>query len=265
MSGFDKDWLKLREPADRAARAQPMLKQVRHYLNARPQPHVIMDIGCGTGSTYRTLSPLLPATKWRLLDYETALLDEAKRQIGALDDVEFHCADLNRLDETLLEDVDLVTASALFDLCSAEFCDRFVERLAHKGVGLYAALNYDGVMEWTVMHPLDAQVAHDFNRHQRSDKGFGPALGPDATQHLSPLCKELGFSVETATSPWQLGPSQAQLQREFLTGLQRPIREIGNIAAADFKDWLDFRHSNIGIDGSICIVGHTDFLALPHR
>ncbi len=265
MSGFDKDWLKLREPADRAARAQPILEQVHHHLGARPQPHVIMDIGCGTGSTYRTLSPLLPNTKWRLLDYETALLEEAKRQIGALDDVEFHCADLNTLDETLLEHVDLVTASALFDLCSAEFCDRFVERLSHKGAGLYAALNYDGVMEWTVKHPLDAQVVHDFNRHQRSDKGFGPALGPDATQHLSSLCKGLGLSVETATSPWRLGPSQAQLQGEFLTGLRRPIQEIGNIASADFKDWLDFRHSNIGVDGSICIVGHTDFLALRRR
>lgn len=265
MSGFDKDWLKLREPADIAARAQPMLEQVRHYLDARPQPLVIMDIGCGTGSTYRTLLPLLPNAKWRLLDYEAVLLDEAKRQIGNRDDVEFHCTDLNNLDETLLDDVDLVTASALFDLCSAEFCERFVERLLRKGIGLYAALNYDGMMEWSVKHPLDAQVTEDFNRHQRSDKGFGPALGPDATKHLSVLCERLGLSIATADSPWHLGSSQPELQQEFLTGLQKPIQEIGTIAETDFKDWLNFRRSNIGVNGSLCVVGHTDILALPRN
>lgn len=159
--------------------------------------------------------------------------------------------------------VTIVAASALFDLCSADFSEQFVERLARRQIGLYAALNYDGVMKWSIRHPLDAQVIEDFNRHQRSDKGFGPALGPDATAHLSTLCETYGFTVITADSGWRLGPSSAELQREFLAGLQRPILEIGNVDNASLEDWLDFRRSKIGVDGSLCIVGHTDFLALP--
>lgn len=263
MSGFDKDWLKLREPADREARSAPMLDKVCQHLDALPQPHVIMDIGCGTGSTYRTLSQTLPHCNWKLLDYETVLLDEAKRQIGLGKNIEFHRQDLNNLDETLLDGVAIVTASALFDLCSADFCDRFVEKLAHRKVGLYAALNYDGIMEWSIKHPLDEQIAADFNLHQRSDKGFGPALGPAASAHLSHRCEALGFTVEIADSPWRLGPSSAELQKEFLAGLERPVREIGNVSDFAFREWLEFRHSHIGRDGSLCIVGHTDFLALP--
>lgn len=265
MSGFDKDWLGLREPADRAARAASLVEGVRQQLALCPQPAVIMDIGCGTGSTYRTLSPALPDATWRLLDYEAALLAEAQRQIGHREGLEFHCQDLNRLDETLLDGVAIVTASALFDLCSADFCDRFVARLAHRKIGLYAALNYDGIMTWTIRHPLDEQVTEDFNQHQRLDKGFGPALGPDATDHLSASCAGSGFRVETASSPWQLGPDMEALQREFLAGFHRPIDEIGRTDHADFSEWLAFRLSHIGIEGSACIVGHTDFLAVPDR
>lgn len=263
MSGFDKDWLKLREPVDREARSQPMLARVRQHLDGLPQGHVIMDIGCGTGSTYRTLSHQLPHSSWKLLDYETVLLEEARRQIGPADNIEFHCQDLKCLDETLLDGVTIVTASALFDLCSADFCDRFVKRLARRKIGLYAALNYNGFMEWSIKHPLDAQIGADFNLHQRFDKGFGPALGPNATAYLSDMFVTSGFLVEVADSPWQLDASSAELQKEFLAGFQRPIGEIGNVGEVEFKDWLNFRHSNIDVDGSRCIVGHTDFLALP--
>jgi len=126
MSGFDKEWLRLREPADRAARSSSLVETVKAYLESH-SPRVVMDIGCGTGSTFRTLSPLLADVEWKLLDYEAVLLDEAERQIGPRDDVSFHCADLNTLDESLLDNVAVVTASALFDLCSEDFCRRFID------------------------------------------------------------------------------------------------------------------------------------------
>lgn len=263
MSGFDKNWLELREPADRAARSGSLLLAVSDHFASLPPPHRIIDIGCGTGSTYRMLSPVLPGAEWKLLDYEQTLLNEAERQIGASDNVECHCQDLNTLDETLFDGAALVTASALFDLCSADFCDRFVDLLARRKIGLYAALNYDGIMDWSVDHPLDGQVVADFNRHQQSDKGFGPALGPDASDHLAVLCQAKGFTVETDTSPWRLGPETARLQNEFLLGIRRPIEEMGNISSSDFERWLDFRLSHISVEGSVCTVGHTDFLALP--
>jgi trans-aconitate methyltransferase len=170
MSGFDKDWLALREPVDQRARADALVERLSRHLEEAEAPAII-DIGCGTGSTWRSLSGRLPlAATWQLLDYDPLLLAEAERRIGGAGDVTFRQFDLNQFEDLPLEKVTVVTASALFDLCSADFCNRFAEALVRSKTGLYAALNYDGVIEWSVRHPLDGQVVIDFNQHQRSDK-----------------------------------------------------------------------------------------------
>lgn len=72
---FASKWLALREPADRAARDETLLNKA--ITAAGPTP-VVLDLGCGTGSTVRTLSPLLPdSTTWRLVDNDQELLDIA--------------------------------------------------------------------------------------------------------------------------------------------------------------------------------------------
>lgn len=263
MSGFDKDWLALREPVDMRARAMPLVQQLAGILDQSERP-VVLDIGCGTGSTFRSLSNHLPAgVRWHLLDYDPLLLAEAERRIGKAADVTFRQFDLNAIESLDLSEVDVVTASALFDLCSAAFCDRFAHSLAASSTGLYAALNYDGVMEWSIVHPLDQQVAADFNRHQHYDKGFGPALGPDATEHLRQRFASAGYDIAIASSPWIMGPEDGDLQVAFLDGLRRPLSDIGSLTEHEIQAWLEFRLEKISESGSSCVVGHTDILALP--
>ena len=265
MSGFDKDWLALREPVDLRARASTLVEAISGHLERVGQA-TILDIGCGTGSTWRSLTTHVPDdTRWTLLDYDPLLLAEAERRIGVTDTVSYRQFDLNEVQSLPLSDVTLVTASALFDLCSADFCTRFAQTLSRSRTGLYAALNYDGVMAWTIKHPLDGQVAADFNRHQGFDKGFGPALGPDATEHLRHCFEGLDYSISVGTSPWTMGTDDAALQTAFLEGLKKPLTEIGNLTRQDIRSWMDFRLEKIADAGSSCVVGHTDILALPHR
>ena len=265
MSGFNKDWLALREPVDMRARAKPLVEQLSQHLGGIERPN-ILDIGCGTGSTWRSLAHRFPGhSKWQLLDYDPLLLAEAERRIGDQQDVSFRQFDLNEIDTLPLTEVSVVTASALFDLCSADFCDHFAKTLAVSQTGLYAALNYDGVMEWSVAHPLDEQVAHDFNQHQHFDKGFGPALGPHATAHLKQGFERLGYAVSVATSPWVMGPDDGDLQAAFLEGLEQPLSEIGTLTDVQIRHWLDFRLAKIAEAGSSCVVGHSDILALPRH
>ena len=265
MSGFDKEWLALREPADRAARAKPLVEILQRHLQEIERP-AIVDIGCGTGSTWRSLSAQLPAqTSWLLLDHDPLLLAEARRRIGETASVAIGPFDLNEAESLPLDGVSTVTASALFDLCSEAFCTRFAGILAARGAGLYAALNYDGRMIWSLAHPLDGQVVEDFNRHQTSDKGFGPALGPAATAHLARQFSALGYRTTVAESPWRLGADEAELQRALLQGLEQPLTEIGTLSSGDVRAWLDFRLEAVGIAGSTCLVGHTDLLALPRK
>ncbi|CDZ29850.1 class I SAM-dependent methyltransferase [Neorhizobium galegae] len=260
MSGFDRDWLALREPVDVRARDADLLAAAIQSLESASAP-TILDIGCGTGSTFRAISPRLrkPA-HFRLFDHDHRLLDEARRLHG--DAVELVQGDLNEIGELPLTDITLVTASALFDLCSEQFIRRFVAHVAQRGASLYAALNYDGRMRWSKPHPLDEAVLASFNAHQLSDKGFGFSLGPRAWETLAGCLRESGYTVTTAESPWTMAADHRELQRLFLDGVVRAVHEYGQLDENEIRDWADFRRKMIGREGSLCQVGHQDILAI---
>lgn len=274
MSGFDKDWLALRELVDSKARNKDILSRLsssllKYWPDSAGGGHALVDIGCGTGSTYRSLMRALPeeitsSLHWSLLDYDPLLLAEAERRIGkANGKLVYQQHDLNDLDRLNLDGTAFVTASALFDLCSEAFCRRFRDHLVKSRCGLYAALNYDGKTHWSVEHPLDQIAVQDFNRHQRTEKGFGPALGPDATATLQQLFSEAGYQVVTGESPWEMSGDEALLQKAFFEGFRQPLTEIGSLDAREIDTWLAFRIDAISAPGSLCVVGHTDLLALP--
>ncbi|OJF96221.1 methyltransferase domain-containing protein [Pararhizobium antarcticum] len=261
MSGFDTGWLALREPADKAARSKVLATELVTHLDGLAAP-TIMDIGCGTGSTYRSLSSRFPATaRWQLVDYDQRLLHEAERLIGGAM-VSYHQKDLTNLASLELEGVNLVTASAFFDLCSGDFCEHLVERLASHKIGLYAALNYDGRISWSDPHERDGEIVSAFNRHQRSDKGFGAALGPQAAAHLDSSFASRGYRIAIADSTWRLDRSHSALQVAFLRGMISPVAEVSNLSRNTLEAWLDFRLAKLH-DGGRLDVGHVDLLALP--
>jgi len=260
MSGFNKDWLTLREPVDQRARDEHLMASAIDAV-AGATHAVILDMGCGTGSTFRTLSPRLQKpVAWRLVDNDQHLLDEAVRLHGNA--IETIRGDLNDIEALPLSAATLVTASALFDLCSQDFIERFAQKIAETGTGLYAALNYDGVMQWSKFHPLDEVVTAMFNAHQLSDKGFGPALGPSAWKTLATALENHGYTVKTATSPWTMTAADADLQVLFLNGIVRAVLEYGELDEAEIRDWSEFRHRMIEREDSLCRVGHQDVLAL---
>ncbi|NBN63149.1 methyltransferase domain-containing protein [Microvirga tunisiensis] len=265
MSGFSKDWLALREPADRAARDPDLVAALAAHLAARSEPRLV-DIGCGTGSTWRALKDLLPpTTRWLLVDHDPALLAEAARQVEGDARVRLLQHDLNDLDGLPLDDVDVVTASALFDLVSEPLVVQLADRLAATRTGLYAALNYDGDMRWQPADPLDAVMVELFNAHQRTDKGLGAALGPDATACLERHLGARGFRVLTGPSPWRMAKGQIHLQGELIEGMRQPLTEMaaGRVSGQDIGRWIDRRLADIALSGSSALVGHTDLLALP--
>lgn len=254
MSGFSAEWLALRAPVDTAARDGGLLRAA-----AALAPRRVMDIGCGTGAMLATLHPLLaqPAA-WVLVDGDARLLTEAAARAASLG------VDAQTLACDLLETplpvgaIDLVTATALFDLVSAPWLDRFLAALAARRLPLYAALSYDGAMAWAPPHPLDGAVTAAFNRHQRRDKGFGgPALGPDAPAALAAGLTARGYHVTLADSPWQVGPEHADFTTALLAGIAAAVAEEASVPAS--ADWLAARQA----DTRHMRVGHVDLLAVP--
>jgi len=252
--GFSAEWLSLREPADRAARDATLLARAAQV--AGPEP-VVLDLGCGTGSTLRTLGGHLPDTaRWHLVDNDPALLERAATEAPGRATV--HALDLRDLDALPLEGVTLVTASALLDLMPADWIAALADRLAAAGLPFYAALSYDGIMRWEPELPRDVDIAAAFNDHQRGDKGLGPALGPDAATMAARIFRDAGFDVQTGQSPWRIGPDQAPLHRALVEGIAEAASEKGLAVAGD---WGRSRAAMAG--DSRVLIGHHDMLALP--
>ncbi len=276
MTGFSPDWLALREPADHRARNAGIANMVQARFATRDHL-AVLDLGCGTGSNLRATYALLPARQsWTLVDYDPALLHAARSTLARWADkveianhglslikdrrqitVTFRQADLAAdLDGALAGDADLITASALFDLCSAEFIRRFARAVAKKRAAFYTVLTYNGIQKWTPRQPSDQAIAQAFNQHQMSDKGFGPSAGPMAPSELADGFQSSGYIVSEGESPWILGANDAQLVSELAEGKARAAVETGQVDAKTLAAWTSVRRAAAEI-------GHTDTFAVP--
>lgn len=251
IMGFSADWLALREPSDLAARDPVLLR--RAALLAGPRP-VVLDLGCGTGATMRAMMPYLHQfSHWRLLDNDPALLRRATA--GSEGHSDAIRADLNDVNNLPLDGVQLVTASALLDLVSEDWLKDLAARIE---TPFYATLSYDGVMSWTPGDPDDATITAAFNIHQTRDKGFGPALGPDAVATAAKIFADAGFTVLRARSPWKVTPEMHRLQRALVEGIAGAAAEAG---AAGAQEWGLMRHETA--PQTTCWIGHEDLLVTP--
>lgn len=265
MSGFSAQWLTLREPYDLRARNRAVLDAVAASLKSQPSARIV-DLACGTGSTLRALSPHLPARQnWKLIDHDPDLL--ARAASSPLTEGTVVTAiplDLSRDLEAALDGAaDLVAMSALLDLVSDSWLDRLAVAVAARAIPLYAALSYDGRTRFNPPDPFDAAIAAAVNAHQRTDKGFGPALGPAAVAFAIARFEALGYSVIHGASDWVMGPKDRGMQAEILTGWASAARDMGTLSLADTAAWLMRRRAAVAAGSSSLCVGHVDFFAAP--
>ncbi len=209
MESFSADWLARREPANHAARSARLTAGVAARLTGRPTTRAV-DLAAGTGSNVRYLMPRLPHIQhWTLVDQDPALLGQAWRllmPVGQAAERSFDVrrGDLAGLDTLALDDCALVTAAALLDLVSADWLGALARRCREAGVDVLFALTYDGRIACDPPDPHDERVRALVNEHQRGEKGFGPALGPDAARVAEACFRAEGYTVQAAPSDWVL-------------------------------------------------------------
>jgi Methyltransferase domain len=231
------EWLLLREPADAAARSAELAERLARQLNG---PLVIHDLGGGSGAMGRWLAPRLPGPQhWVVHDRDPDLLELALADPPPGATVEVRQCDIARL--TARDAVDLVTASALLDLLTADELDRMLA--AYAGLPMLLALTVTGHVSLDPADPLDARIEAAFNDHQRRDG----RLGPDAVDRLDGLVRP---------SPWRLAPGD--LMVEWLHGW---------VAAACEQDpELDagaYLERRLAQEELTVTVDHADVLVLP--
>ena len=158
--------------------------------------------------------------------------------------------------------VQLVTASALTDLVSAAWLQALAECAAAQRCALLLALAVDGRVAWTPTDPDDAAVHAAFAAHQRRDKGFGPALGPQAPVEAATRLAALGYRVVTAPSDWQIdGACDPVMVAAMIDGHAAAATEQQPAAAGCIAAWRARRHAAVGT--TLLRVGHVDLFATP--
>jgi hypothetical protein len=262
---FSAEWLTLREPHDARARNAVVADALATHFADRAAIAVV-DLACGTGASMRALSPHLPPRQsWRLVDNDLSLLARAQASADpARVTVTTVPVDLVRDLEMALDGaLDLVTTSAFLDLVSADWLERLAVEAAARRLPVYAALTYDGRAELDPADPLDARLVAALNRHQRTDKGFGPALGPTAADAAARAFERVGYTVVQGRSDWIVGPSDGTFQAEIVAGWAVAARELGAPPPAEVVEWLTRRRRAVADGRSSLRVGHVDLFACP--
>lgn len=265
MSSFAAEWLALREPYDGTARNAEVLAAVSAEF-AGLHSVIVVDLACGTGSTMRAISQRLPARQtWRLADNNLSLLGRAAGATPAVGmTIRPTAVDLaHDLEAALDGPADLVTASALLDLVSAEWLDRFVIETAARRLPVYAALTYDGRVEFGTADPLDTAIIASVNRHQRRDKGFGPALGPTAAAAVIERFRNAGHTIVQGLSDWVFAQHDRAIQNDVLGGWASAAEEMDELPLAEIAAWLTRRRDLVAAGRSRIRVGHVDVFARP--
>jgi SAM-dependent methyltransferase len=287
MSDFSRDWLALREPYDANARSRDPLDNLRAWRDVRG-PLRVMDLGAGAGANLRYLAPRLGGDQeWLLVDHSEDLLEAAGRALrGWAFDHGVELAEEDRgmrlrlpggecrVGSTVLDlaedfadldltGVDLVTASALLDLVSEGWLESLVRACATARCAVLFALSYDGRISWRPTDARDPLVLSLINGHQRTDKGFGPALGPHAAERCARILRDCGYRMALARSDWLLANSDRAIQRALVGGWASAARELAPDRSELIDAWLERRLGLIDRAASQLRVGHRDLLALP--
>jgi SAM-dependent methyltransferase len=264
---FSAQWLALREPYDRHARSPDVLGKVAAAFASRPAIAVV-DLGCGTGSTVRAVGLSLPARqRWRLVDNDLGLLAHASALARPPDLlIEARTIDLVRDLELALDGaLDLITTSALLDLVSADWLGRLTVEAAARRLPVYAALTYQGQATLDPAEPFDLEIVAAVNRHQRRDKGFGSALGPEAGLRAVRAFERVGYTVVSGASDWEFAPDDRAIQLEVLAGWAGAAGELGDLPQAAIDSWLARRRELVAAGRSSMRVGHVDVFATATR
>jgi hypothetical protein len=289
MSGFSRDWLRLREGADLKARSPSLARRFAAALPQEPERAVtLIDLGAGTGANCRALLPRIAGDQeWILIERDRDLIAAqeaeftlwARRQGypiqagGSAISLRVGRAqwritslplDLMR-DRASIEALggDAVTASALFDLVSEEWIGWLAALLAEQRRPLLAALTVDGRREWQPALVEDAMIAASFRQHQAREKGFGPALGGAAAEAMTRALAAHGFAIDELIADWRLDAQDHGLLRLLIDEEARSALEATPEHEAVIAAWRAARQAQLA-DGKLRLtIGHRDLLALP--
>lgn len=242
----------------------------------------IIDVGSGTGSTFLALyHKIIKDQHWVFLEQDAKLIDHSVQRICRELEQEGYAIDtsdvittftkgartitLKTINDSLLNieryldehAINLVTASAIFDLFSIEQYIDFDRRVRGHGCGILSVLNYTN-MAFKPIAQGDDTCIDLYHGHMLRSQHFGIGMGPNCHRDIKKYYADIGANYIEGKSIWHLEPEAKAMHRFILEYMETAINEMSG-KPGYFEDWLSNKRQSSSQHRLSIQVDHFDY------
>tara|TARA_B100000900_G_scaffold154893_1_gene131547 strand:+ start:1629 stop:2501 length:873 start_codon:yes stop_codon:yes gene_type:complete len=282
---FSKSWINMRLEYDNYSRSNILNKYLK---NNKYMPDIdLIDMCSGSGNFLIWLiKNELSFNEYTLIDNDTNLLKSIKSNLrkNIPKDLKIKsntnnmnlilCKDKFISSKVLIKKNDcdnfnyktkrfhIISYSAALDLMSKSSIIKAIKRVNNLNA-IYFSLCFNGIVKWTPTNTFDKYILSFFNKHQRTDKGFGEALGPESIDFVNRYSIKQGMKVTTKHSPWIINNKTNQdkiFMNRYLLDIKKALFHMEGIDRNILRNWYKDKKRDIEKKSIKLYVGHQDIL-----
>ncbi len=280
-TNFTIQWLLKRFAYDSIARNKQVEQSCLDYFKHNKDIS-ILDIGSGTGASCIYFMEKITANQvWTLVELNPELAKASAERIAAYAvengyivqqgaqqlflqkkqkfvTVHIRQESFLQMDSRLdWGSIDLLTATAVFDLLSKELFAKFIEPIITYRIPLLGTINYER-MSFLPTDSLSEKYADLYTQHMVRPQAFGHAMGGNCIREITSLFRQNGLSFVSGESNWRIPPEDATMRHYLLDYMADAIPELLQTTdeLATFTEWLANKRQQKNLT---IIVEHRDF------
>ena len=156
----------------------------------------------------------------------------------------------------------VISYSAVLDLMSKSSIIKALKKVNNLNI-IYFSLCFDGTVKWTPTNTFDKYILSFFNHHQRTDKGFGTALGSKSIDFVKRCANKQDMQITIKNSPWIIDNKSYKdktFMNRYLLDIKKALFHMEGIDRDILRTWYKDKKNDIDNKSIKLYVGHQDIL-----